>query len=296
MLRRILWPQSTTNVQAETNSIPSESGIAFDSTDTSYKATICSKPTGATCIEALPLGIQMTLVYEIASREQLAEEQKRDVGDLFESSRTNFLSPTASPIDHGFYLTEERTVTALKPTMLLVQPRDDETILKTKNLLQVLEGLGMGKELVRSLALRFLPSTQDTCDYCSTSSALTFSTVDVSSLSHCFNFVDLFNSTANAGRNDETADESKGVLHSRQNNTAFDPSTNYSRILHYQHVPSPQSDEDEPGHHDDRKLTLYGGRDCSKARRRLQGRRRRGLDSAAGGRRSEGVVLCLMGT
>lgn len=50
-----------------------------------------------------------------------------------------------------------------------------------------------------------------------------------------------------------------------QNNAAFDSSANYSRVLYYQHIPNAQSDEDKPGHHADRKMTLYGGRDCSEA-------------------------------
>lgn len=52
------------------------------------------------------------------------------------------------------YLVEEKSMTGPKPAMLFAKWKDEETIAKTQNLLQVLENLGRpGENIMSTLAV-----------------------------------------------------------------------------------------------------------------------------------------------
>ena len=108
-------------------------------------------------MEEMPLGIRFTVVFAVASRYQLAEEQDMDINSMDKLSSSTLLNTTKSPLDHPMnhqlYLVEERTATALKPTMLLVKLDSGNIISKTENLLQVLKTLSeTGKDLLSAIA------------------------------------------------------------------------------------------------------------------------------------------------
>lgn len=109
--------------------------------DSSYKASLSDNIAGTTCVEDLPLGITITVVYTVITHDELPKEQfEHEVKPVALSSST-FSDSKASPFDHQLYLVEKRTVTALKPTMLFLKLGNEGIIMKTRDLLQVLNNL-----------------------------------------------------------------------------------------------------------------------------------------------------------
>ncbi|KAF9696995.1 hypothetical protein EKO04_005118 [Ascochyta lentis] len=108
----------------------------------SYKATLCSQENGATCIEELHLGIKVTIVYSVATQDQLSQKEGSSSNKDEAASTSGFSDFTVCPPDHQLYLVEEKTMTVLKPASFLLGWNEEGIILKTKNLLQVLTNLG----------------------------------------------------------------------------------------------------------------------------------------------------------
>lgn len=109
-----------------------------------FKASISSKPDGVVCNEEMPLGFKASIAYVVVSREQGGNREG------IEEAST--LAPHVQAAKQQLFLTEENTVTALKPAMSLLKWKDGPT-LKTKNLLRVLESLGRnGMDVLSALA------------------------------------------------------------------------------------------------------------------------------------------------
>ncbi|KAF2123426.1 hypothetical protein P153DRAFT_361993 [Dothidotthia symphoricarpi CBS 119687] len=153
MLSQIFWPHSSTAVRPETDAKPNMSQFIVRSEDSSYKAAISSQKNGVTCTEELPLGFKITITYVVAGWDQFAEEQSRNSDKDEAASSSSLLEYSASLPNHQLYLVEERSMTALKPAMLLMKWKNEGIVAKTKNLLQVLEDIGgTGKDLLSALA------------------------------------------------------------------------------------------------------------------------------------------------
>jgi hypothetical protein len=121
----------------------------------------------------------------------------------------------------------------------------------------------------QNITLRFFPASQpDTCDYTNSTGALTFTTSSIPVISHCFDFSTLFGGNTTQGFVNQTRNQGTNVwgeagIHWQLSNLAtFDAQANYSRVLYRQHIASPTDDDQKPGHHADRRVTLYGARDC----------------------------------
>jgi hypothetical protein len=120
----------------------------------------------------------------------------------------------------------------------------------------------------QNITIRFFPTTQDTCSYTNTTSALTFTTSSIPILSHCFDFASLFSGNSTQGFVNQTENQGStvwgeaGIHWQLFNAETFDPQTNYSGILYRQHVTNPTDDDDKPGQHADRRVTLYGAKKC----------------------------------
>jgi hypothetical protein len=54
-----------------------------------------------------------------------------------------------------------------------------------------------------------------------------------------------------------------GIHFQLRNTEAFDPQGNYSSVLYRQHVTNAASDNQKPGHYADRRVTIYGGKNCT---------------------------------
>ncbi|XPS73965.1 hypothetical protein M3J09_006093 [Ascochyta lentis] len=142
VLAQIFWPHSSATVRAEMNSPPSMSEFVIGQQGSSYKATLCSQENGATCIEELHLGIKVTIVYSVATQDQLSQKEGSSSNKDEAASTSGFSDFTVCPPDHQLYLVEEKTMTVLKPASFLLGWNEEGIILKTKNLLQVLTNLG----------------------------------------------------------------------------------------------------------------------------------------------------------
>ncbi|USP81636.1 uncharacterized protein yc1106_08910 [Curvularia clavata] len=121
----------------------------------------------------------------------------------------------------------------------------------------------------QNITLRFFPTSQtDSCSYTNSSSALTFTTSSIPILSHCFDFSSLFTSNSTQGFVNQTKNQGStvwgeaGIHWQLFNAETFDSQTNYSGILYRQHVTNPANDDDKPGHHADRRVTVYGAKGC----------------------------------
>jgi hypothetical protein len=153
VLSQILWPHSSAIVRAEASNIPNLSKFTIGSENTSFKATLCSQSDGVTCVEELPIGFKITITYTTASRDQVAIEQSRYSDETEIASSSSSLHSTTLPLDHRLHLVEEKSLTGLKPAMLFAHWKKEGTIVKTKNLLQVLENLGKsGNDIMSALA------------------------------------------------------------------------------------------------------------------------------------------------
>jgi hypothetical protein len=120
--------------------------------------------------------------------------------------------------------------------------------------------------LSSNLTLRFLPSTPDsssdpTCAYSNTTSALTFTTASVPVQSICFNLAELFDGNATSGFVNQTLRSQwyeSGFRWSLENAETFDAQANYSQVLYHQ-----AAREQEPMTYAPRRVNLYGGLDCT---------------------------------
>lgn len=125
----------------------------------------------------------------------------------------------------------------------------------------------------QNITLRFLQDNQaNTCNYDNSSKVLTFTTSSVPVISHCFDFSNLFGGNAAQGFVNQTENlgwagggQEAGIRWQLLNLDTFDPQANYSNILYRQHVLSPSSDDDKPGHYANRRVTIYGAPGCSEA-------------------------------
>lgn len=121
----------------------------------------------------------------------------------------------------------------------------------------------------QNITLRFFPtSQQDSCDFSNTRGALTFTTSSIPVISHCFDFAQLFRGNATQGFVNQTWNQGSGVwgeagIHWQLFNVdTFDSQANYSSVLYRQHITDANKDENKPGHHADRRVTLYGAKGC----------------------------------
>ncbi|PWY73406.1 hypothetical protein BO83DRAFT_398825 [Aspergillus eucalypticola CBS 122712] len=176
-LAHIFWPQlandpenllfenqtgpSTTEIQ-----IRPASGSGPGPSGTKCKASITSHHEAREVVvaEEMPLGLRMTLVYRISDEppQGISAEEGDGLLALADSQPSTSLSGTGSRI--GLYVQVERSVMAPRPLSMLVKMTDGP-IVKTKNLLFVLDELGNGKELDAALdALNELGESDDEGD------------------------------------------------------------------------------------------------------------------------------------
>ncbi|GFN20356.1 homoserine O-acetyltransferase [Aspergillus tubingensis] len=176
-LAHIFWPQlvndpenllfenqigpSTTEIQ-----IRPASGSGPGPSGTKCKASITSHHEAREIVvaEEMPLGLRMTLVYRVSDEppQGISAEEGDGLLALADSQPSTSLSGTGSRI--GMYLQVERSVIAPRPLSMLVKTTDGP-IVKTKNLLFVLDELGNGKELDAALdALNELRGSDDEGD------------------------------------------------------------------------------------------------------------------------------------
>jgi hypothetical protein len=99
---------------------------------------------------------------------------------------------------------------------------------------------------------------------------LTFTTSSKPVINHCFDISDLFGGNATQGFVNQTRNQGTGVWgdagiqYRLENVETYDPQGNYSSILYHQHAANPSSDDRyKPGHHADRRVTIYPGEGCS---------------------------------
>ncbi|GLA57663.1 hypothetical protein AtubIFM55763_002155 [Aspergillus tubingensis] len=176
-LAHIFWPQlandpenllfenqtgpSTTEIQ-----IRPASGSGPGPSGTKCKASITSHHAAREIVvaEEMPLGLRMTLVYRVSDEppQGISAEEGDGLLALADSQPSTSLSGTGSRI--GLYLQVERSVMAPRPLSMLVKTTDGP-IVKTKNLLFVLDELGNGKDLDAALdALNELRDSDDEGD------------------------------------------------------------------------------------------------------------------------------------
>lgn len=96
--------------------------------------------------EEMPLGLRMTLVYRVSDEppQGISAEEGDGLLALADSQPSTSLSPSGSRI--GLYLEVERSVMAPRPLSMLVKTTEGPVV-KTKNLLFVLDELGNGRDL-----------------------------------------------------------------------------------------------------------------------------------------------------
>jgi hypothetical protein len=122
----------------------------------------------------------------------------------------------------------------------------------------------------QNITLRFFQNGQDdSCHYRDSSHVLTFTTSSIPVISHCFDFSDLFGGNASQGFVNQTWNLGPNVwgeagIHWQLGNVeTFDLKGNYSSVLYRQHITNPARDDQNPGKYADRRVTMYGGKDCS---------------------------------
>jgi hypothetical protein len=121
----------------------------------------------------------------------------------------------------------------------------------------------------QNLTLRFFTTSQaDSCDYGSSSQALTFTTGSVPIVSKCFELADLFNGNASSGFVNQTWNQPNvwgeaGIHWTLTNKDAFDASANYSSILYRQSSLSPNNDGQKSGDPANIRATIYPGERCT---------------------------------
>ncbi|KAH7399071.1 hypothetical protein DE146DRAFT_656464 [Phaeosphaeria sp. MPI-PUGE-AT-0046c] len=120
-----------------------------------------------------------------------------------------------------------------------------------------------------NLTLRFFTSSQDdSCDFGATGQAITFTTESIPVLPYCFDLADLFDGNATSGFVNQTGNRPNvlgehGIHWSLSNTEAYDASANYSSVLYRQHISSPNTDDQKPGHRAERRATIYPGKGCT---------------------------------
>lgn len=156
-LASILWPAPRTG-EDQRNGISEKKQVAPHITEIRIGPTSGSGPGKASITsheearevvvqEDMPLGIKMTLVYRLCNRPVETEAANSD--------------PPLSGLSSGLYLEEQRSVLAPRPFSFLVKV-EDRLILKTRNLLCVLEEFGRnGRDL--GAALGFLSGRPGDC-------------------------------------------------------------------------------------------------------------------------------------
>ncbi|EHA22331.1 hypothetical protein ASPNIDRAFT_45100 [Aspergillus niger ATCC 1015] len=158
-LANIFWPQTVNdpgNLIFENQTGPSTTEIQIGPASgsnpgpsaTKCKARMISHHEAREVVveEEMPLGLRMTLVYRVSDEppQGISAEEGDGLLALADSQPSTSLSPSGSRI--GLYLEVERSVMAPRPLSMLVKTTEGP-IVKTKNLLFVLDELGNGRDL-----------------------------------------------------------------------------------------------------------------------------------------------------
>lgn len=146
MLSQVFWPPSLTKVLEEKRTDPSSTELLVGPSNVRTRAKLTTQTDGVVCTEDMPLGLQFTVTYRIVGRQDIARD------DTVGAESTSSLLGSAIPApDCLFYLEEERTVLAPKPLSSIVSLKDGP-VMKTQNLVRVLEELGQnGKDMTSAL-------------------------------------------------------------------------------------------------------------------------------------------------
>ena len=125
----------------------------------SFKAAICSQPGGAvSCTEELPVGSHITVSYALVRGDELGDYEKQEDE---EEEEAEWASDTASTLletkdarnDDRLWLAEQRSMTTFKVFSPFVKLKEGGFVLKTRNLLRVLQSLGVhGRDMAGALA------------------------------------------------------------------------------------------------------------------------------------------------
>ncbi|PYH54844.1 uncharacterized protein BO96DRAFT_424449 [Aspergillus niger CBS 101883] len=158
-LANIFWPQTVNdpeNLIFENQTGPSTTEIQIGPASgsnpgpsaTKCKARMISHHEAREVVveEEMPLGLRMTLVYRVSDEppQGISAEEGDGLPALADSQPSTSLSPSGSRI--GLYLEVERSVMAPRPLSMLVKTTEGPVV-KTKNLLFVLDELGNGRDL-----------------------------------------------------------------------------------------------------------------------------------------------------
>ncbi|CAK42987.1 hypothetical protein M747DRAFT_351024 [Aspergillus niger ATCC 13496] len=158
-LANIFWPQTVNdpeNLIFENQTGPSTTEIQIGPASgsnpgpsaTKCKARMISHHEAREVVveEEMPLGLRMTLVYRVSDEppQGISAEEGDGLLALADSQPSTSLSPSGSRI--GLYLEVERSVMAPRPLSMLVKTTEGPVV-KTKNLLFVLDELGNGRDL-----------------------------------------------------------------------------------------------------------------------------------------------------
>lgn len=98
------------------------------------------------------MGFKVAIVYAVVGHEQLVEELGEENGRITAGNGKESNVDSALPDGQELFLTEENTITALRPAMAFVNLMGGAT-LKTKNVMHVLGSLDRnGKNVLSALA------------------------------------------------------------------------------------------------------------------------------------------------
>lgn len=125
LLSQIFWPHYSRNVNQEATTQHNTSCFTVEMPDTHgtnvFKVALCDHESGVICTEKMGLGGKVTNIYTVVEREK------------------------------RLYLVEEVSVTTVKLLIPFLQ-HGEGPIVKTKNLLQMLENTGAGMEASSALS------------------------------------------------------------------------------------------------------------------------------------------------
>ncbi len=145
ILSRIFWPHVLVASLSEDGFVSGVSNFNVGLVNTSFRASIVNQPTGVICTEEMFLGIKFTVSYTVAGDYQSYDGITDRTTELEKTPGLNPVHSSSSAPSQNTYLVEKRTISALKPILWIVKMKEEDTIVKTKNLLQVLESLGGSK-------------------------------------------------------------------------------------------------------------------------------------------------------
>lgn len=154
MLSQVFWPPSLTKVLEENRTDPSSTELLVGPSNVRSRAKLTAQTDGVVCTEDMLLGLVFTVTYRIVDSQDIAR------GDTVGAESTSSLLSSAIPApDCLFYLEEERAVIAPKPLSSIVNLKDGP-VMKTQNLVRVLEELGQNGKDVTSALASLTPTTE----------------------------------------------------------------------------------------------------------------------------------------